>query len=453
MADPHITIATGGQAGDSAPDWPRLYQRAAQALARSLAQRGELSPEEALHTVAAALPPRWAAWLRGCFARHAWTAADALVPADLLDTDNCPPDISGGRRELVRLALFGPGGQGRPREAKDREAAYQHLCAEIMREARDLRTLTRATTQALNHPDVQRDPTLAGMIRAYLSVREAELRARLRAQREEEDFETQLVHPFEVSPVTHVPTRAELLAMFQRVGCRLEDQLAQFDEEGARSTMARLCELRARYPVHIAEAAVQCYSEKFDRAIETRSTYRRQIDDLAERAVEAARAGEQKTASWLLRRMGAIRTLLPGLFSDAEFGAIRTKIAEGGEEYEHHELEEELLSRERSVAADIRRLGLIVHRFRKLAAKLPHDDERYLRAKAEYKQAAEEVRARDSEWLTGLMLELETLLDDLHDPSGRTQDQVDRFLASVRSTLDHMRRGIRAVQEEQSQSG
>lgn len=71
---------------------------------------------------------------------------------------------------------------GRP-DFKHRDASYQALCAQILRETTDLHTLAAAATRALSHPDVCQDPLLAGMVRSFIAEQEAALRVKVAVER------------------------------------------------------------------------------------------------------------------------------------------------------------------------------------------------------------------------------------------------------------------------------
>ena len=57
---------------------------------------------------------------------------------------------------------------------KHRDAVYQTLCAQIVREATDLQSLAASAARALGHPDVSSDPML-GWCCGFIVEREAYL--------------------------------------------------------------------------------------------------------------------------------------------------------------------------------------------------------------------------------------------------------------------------------------
>ena len=100
------------------------------------------------------------------------------------------------------------------------------------------------------------------------------------------------------------------------------------------------------------------------------------------------------------------------------------------------------------MAGEIKRLGGVIYRFHRLSSKGDRTSPEYLRAEAAYRAAYEQVRQHDTSWLTGLLLELETYLDDLDDPEGKAQEQLDRFIGTVRTALNQLCLLIREIQRE-----
>lgn len=125
---------------------------------------------------------------------------------------------------------------------------------------------------------------------------------------------------------------------------------------------------------------------------------------------------------------------------------LRAEIHRGGHEHETQEAAREFAARQQEVVARIKNLAGIVYRFHQLAERLPPTDNAYRRAELNYRQALAEIRTLDTEWLTGLVLQLEALLDDLDDPTGQMQTQLDQFIFNVRTALNRLCLEIRARQ-------
>jgi hypothetical protein len=197
-------------------------------------------------------------------------------------------------------------------------------------------------------------------------------------------------------------------------------------------------ELRECYPVHISATDLQRREEEHDEALKQAATYRRQIAELSTRAAVAARTGDLETSGWVLRRLEAIHALLPKLLTTEQLERHRAQITRSGVEHDTEEATHELRERKKKIVRRIKRLAHAVQSFHHLSTRLPPEDKAYKRAAAEYEQAVKEIRGLDTEWLTGLVLELETLLDDLDDPNGHQQNLLDEFIANVRNALNRL---------------
>ncbi|MFH1746934.1 MAG: hypothetical protein ABIG44_07800 [Planctomycetota bacterium] len=433
----------------SQADWDQYFLCASAALERRISHTGQISPPEVARTVAAALPRLLGSWLLDRLESLGWLARTAILPCDLLESEACPPDLCGKQLEVVRLAVFGLPGQGRP-DFKHREAIYQMLCAQIARDASDQVRLSRAATRALSHPDVCRDPVLAAMVRSFISEREVALHTEHKIEHPEPEDESQLRKPFDGTGEVTFPTRPQLLHAFMNLQKEFEVHLAQYNEAAAHYALDKMQELLRRFPVHIEQEQVGKHEQEFADFQQRCLVFREQINDLAKQAAQAARDGEQKTASWLLRRLRAIHALTPVLLSAERFEKLRQEIERCGEEHEHRAAVRELITRERAVAVEIKRAGGAIYRFHKLAREGQPGSEEYKRAETAYREAVSQVRAQDTEWLTGLLLELETYIEDLNDPKGQAQVQLDRFIGTVRGALTQLRREIRAIQTERA---
>lgn len=429
--------------------WPGWHERARLALARRAELQPALTPVEVAGVVAQVLPRSLARRLMAALGEAGWLSPEVRIPFDVFDSSACPLALRGPLRPLAELAVFGLPGQGRP-DYKHRDAAYQQICAQIMREAADLPTLSGAAARALSHPDVCRDPMLAGMVRAFISEREAALHTKLRVEHPEPEDTSQLRHPFEDGHAAEFPTRTQLVGAFLRYQHDFETHLAQYNEAAARYALDQMLDLARRFPVHVDRAAAQRHADEFAAFLQRCDMFRRQIEDVARQAAEAASGGDQKTATWLLRRLRAIHALTPVLLPAERFEQLRAGIERCGQQHEHQEALRELIAREREVAEELKVAGAAIYRFEKLARTLSPTSPEYQRAEAAYRAAVERVRQRDTEWLTGLLLELETYLEDLEDPSGKAQEQLERFVHTVRDALNRLRLIIRQIQSDRA---
>lgn len=414
------------------------------ALLRQFAETPSMWPRDVARTVAGELPRSRAAALLRELHRRGWTRANARVPMDAMEGIDCP---SGVRPPLARLAVFGLPGQGLSSRDKHRQGIYSQLCAQIMSGAVDTASLDAVSRRAMNHPDVAADPVLASMLRSFIAEREAVLRSSRTTPEEEHrrsQEESKVRTGFGMRSPTGFPSREETVQRFGQMVGAFERDLAQFEEDRAQQTLERMRELRRKFPAHVPTAELQHCEEQYDRLLKRAGAYRRQIEELARRGFAAAESGDDQTALWVIRRLDAIHTLLPVLLPEAEFRRLRSEIERGGAMHDSDEASRELLEQQREVARKIKNLAGIVHRFHELAAKLSPTDARYQRAERQYRAAVEEIRQLDTDWLSGLVLQLESFLDDLDDPEGEIQNQLDRFIASVRSALNRLCLEIRA---------
>lgn len=430
----------------AAPDWAGLCDRARANLLHDLAARGVLSPRDVARAVVAVLPRPLGRWFWGRLTDLGWLDPQAIVPFDVLDGPSCPADLRGACRPLVRLALFGPPGQGLAWRDRHRHDVFQQLCAEIMRDAVDLVSLEHVSQRVMNNADVCGDSVLAAWLRSFIAEREAALRtfktpAEEQARHEEE---SKLRYGF-LSPTGRgIPTQQETLDALSRLQREFDAYLAQFEDRKALRVLERIRELRRRFPAHVPADDLQRCETQMDRLLKRAGQYRRQIEELAGQAAAAARDGDDQTAAWLMRRLDAIHALLPNVLTAVQLERLRSEIHRGGQEHESEEAARALRERKLEVAAKIKSLAGIIQRFHEVAGRLPPEHNAYRRAELNYRQAVEEIRGMNTEWLTSLVLELETLLDDLDDPSGQMQSQLDQFITQVRTALNRLCLEIRA---------
>jgi hypothetical protein len=341
--------------------------------------------------------------------------------------------------------LFGLPGQGLSYRDRRRQDLYQQFCAEIFSSAVDSDSLRTAARRALQHPDVSSDPVLSSMLASFISQREAALRTGgTPAEEHQRSAErSKLQKAFDVKPGEEFPTQERTRAAFGRLQQELERALAQFDEAASLAVLQQMRALRQRYPAHLDVCELQACEELHDRFLKRTGLYRRQIELLAQRGAAAGSSGDEQTAGWVLRRLYAIHTLLPNLLDEQRLRQLEREIAQSSRLHEEREAARELLVREREIAARIKNLAGIVHRYHEVVQRLSPTDNAYRRAELNYRWAVEQIREMDTEWLTSVLLQLETLIADLEDPRGVLQDQLDRFIAKVREALNRLCAEIR----------
>lgn len=335
-------------------------------------------------------------------------------------------------------------------ESKHRDTIYHQRCMEISREARDMASLTAAASQALNHPDVASDTVLTAMIRAFIAECEARLRIEDAGPREPTHAESQLLRPFATPSAAAPATKDQVVGALSRLRLRLEEHLAHYNESGASEVMVGLWDLYERYPRWIDRSIIERCQAQVRRLASCRDEFRAHLDDLVSQARQAAQDGEEKTASWLARRLAAIHTLLPEVLPTARLEQVTQEIRRSCTRHDQREAIGELMARERAVADEIKRIGAMVHRSQKLGSQAESDPALALEARTELQRAIAELRTHNNEWLADLMLELDTLMDDLTDSDGRIHAQIDRFLKNVRGALIQLHEQVKAIQKERA---
>ncbi len=443
MAEPHEeTLRDLGR-------WAWWVALASAALQTAFARQPELSPRQVAEVVADALPARVGGWLLVRLRRLDLLRPEVQPPVDLFDRPDRPAGVTPRRIELLRLAVFGLPGQGLSSRDKRRDGLYQQLCAEIMRSAVDSHSLKTVATRVLNHPEVVSDAQLLSQMRAFIAQREVALRVARETPAEQyrrQSESSKLRQAFDVPQRSDFPTRSDVLASFRRLMSEFDAAVAQFEEQRAEQVLRKMDELRLRFPVHVPTAELQRTEEQFDRFRKRAGTYRRQIRDLAAQARAAAGEGDHKTATWVIRRLHAIHALLPTLLPAAILDELQGEIDESGHQHEMREALQELRQREQSVVVRIKDLAGVIHRFHEITTRQPRDEAACQRAAVNYQRAVAEIREMDTDWLAGLILELETLLEDLDDPAGQMQNKLDQFIRSVRSALNRLRCEVRSIQ-------
>ncbi|MCC7294211.1 MAG: hypothetical protein IT449_19280 [Phycisphaerales bacterium] len=335
-------------------------------------------------------------------------------------------------------------------DAKRREQVYQHWYAEVLRESRDNASLLRVQARAMDDSEVASDPELAEMIRGCCMQVQQDL-----ARRSRETTRTEahvMAAPVALKPVTRVEealwTREQVISVLAKLDHDFHDHLTRLDEPRARSALAKMEALLADYADCIdADHLIRCNRE-LSRVEARKTALGAQVAKLHEHAVACARAGDQDGAARALQRLSAIHAARPLVLPAERFRHMREDMLHVAEAREHRQAAGELVRRERAVAEEIRKLADGVHRFHVIARRVPHDSAEYLAAEKEYQYAVKQVRSHDNDWMAALILELMDLLEEWHDASHQGQQQVDRFLDSVRSALDRLQKQIREIEQE-----
>ena len=440
----------------------RQYLYAAGRVAALLAQRRELSPVQAIAAVARAIcefaGDRAAAIEFLNRIRSAqWHRRSAVVAWGDFDQRAVIAGFSGGRLELARLAVFGLAGQGvvgpgnNPAERKHRDALFQRYLAEIMREGFDLQRLARVASRVLADREVSADGVLSGMLRSVVSQRESELHA---AQvHEEVEADNAAASMSGVQNNTGFFTREQVRGMLSRLAMKFDDHVSHYEELGAREALKNIKDLVRRYPVHLEASISKHYEDAQERFSARCGAWRKTIDELATRGEAAARSGDERTSKWVIRRLHAIHALRGSLLNEAHLEELVARIQAAEADVEVEEAAAALLERERAIAAEIRQLAAAVRKFHAVARRHPAEHPAYRAAADAYRAAVHEVARHDQEWLTGVFMQLEDLVTEMHDTSGRAEVQINAFIDNVRTALLDLRKEIREIHSERLDAG
>lgn len=333
---------------------------------------------------------------------------------------------------------------GRPTEIKHRQAIFQQLCAQIAREAQDEKMLAAAGARAMSHNDVVGDGELAQMLRGFIASRHAELRVEAAERDGTAPDDTQLRTAFKDTGAPAPKDLADTIVGLEHARLEFDEHVVHFDEIAAERALTRVRDLTQRYPDLINPVTLERCDQAMADLRQRCDKFRRQIDGLAEQAVTAAHRGHTETAGWALRRLSAIHALRPALLPDERYEAIRDRIEGSGQLIEHQEFARELIGRERAIAHELRHLAVTIRKFQYVASRVLPSDPVYREAESEYRRAVRELQAHDGDWMSGLAIELHTLVEDMHDRTGQAAHQADHFIDSVRDSLQRLRQEIGA---------
>ncbi len=343
------------------------------------------------------------------------------------------------------------------REQRHREALIQQLSAEILREAHDMATLDTVMRRVLTRPDVGHDHQLESALRAFGGTCRSEIEGRLQRQRQVNEtgncrampqaaFPEKFVPP---APRTTLSERELALRGFERLRRNFEEKLLIFDIEAGKRLLPQIVEFQAAHAQDVGSAAVERCKHDLACATARREQFLAEVESTAGAAVRAARSGMMDEATNALKRLSSIRAARPNLLSEERIEEIRKAIEGASVHFENREANRALVMRERSVADELQKLAAIVHDFHTLSHEIPIGDPRYSGAERSYLAAVREVRHHDQEWLADLMVELDELVEQVHDDTGRAAAQTTRFLHSVKASIAQIVREIRTVAGEQ----
>jgi hypothetical protein len=359
---------------------------------------------------------------------------------------------------------------------KQRDVALQQWRSLIMRECRDLYSLERICARALQDRNVQADAQLKSMVQAELDRRRAELQQKQQSEqrgqpsskplpeyrsstsrRDESGWQTScevypeyqpgaLPAPPDPTPPAPDPDQVAFSGLVQA----FRESLASGDEDAARATWDQMRTLREKSGGVISASELERYEQRIEKLRARLEEFRSQIDTMAREAVAAARRGDAEAAAKLMCHLSAIHAAHPRLLDELGLEDVRRDVANAADERSQHQLTtHELLGRERAITAEIKKLAAAVRDFHQVACSVPDTSEEFRKAEATYLRAIQEVRTYDTEWFSGVVLELADLLADWTLPPQGAEGQIDRFLDSISTGLDSIRAEMREIESEQ----
>ncbi len=336
---------------------------------------------------------------------------------------------------------------GRPADAKHREAVFQRLSSLILREGSDMARLDAVANRALHDREVAEDPQLGAMLRSLIADRRQTL------AREQLRLHPELAERSELrSGFQHLekfPTRERILSDLLHHEREFLTHLHAFDVAAAQGDLERMRGLQTRFPVHVTSECIERHAVALQEMQRRAEDFRRSIDELADRGALAAQVGNQKVAAWVIKRLQAVHALRPRLLSEACVKRQITAIMDAARENDRIDAVEELRAREKAVADEIRRISAAIHAFHAIARTHAPDSGEFRAAEQEYQTAVRQVQRMDSDWLADLIVELESVIEDLHAPTDPVRLQLDQFITSVRRALSQIVGEIREIQSGQ----
>jgi hypothetical protein len=423
----------------------RMVLRAARAVERAAGRQRELTSAEVARRAIAVLPRADRHRIRRFLAARGWDSPSAMVPFDGLERMSAA-ELPTALREVARIALFGPGGQGRMTDQKARDALYERCLAEIMREGLDHSRLERVAARILNSREVAIDTVLTGMLRAAIAQRAAEL-----ARSSERPPPVQIEDPGDPRrPRAGSPewTQQQVQGSAARLVQRLEECIAHYQEVGAAEMLERLEKLARQYGDVVDPALLQRARDAFRVCRERTERWRQMVDRLADEGVEAARHGDEARADWIVRRLHAVHALRGDVLSEPHMLALCARIRQAEDAVHDQEAIQALRERERRIAAELRQLAQTIREFHTVARTFPPESPEFRTAAEQYRAAVRDVKHHDQEWLTSVFIELEDMIGELHDHVEQAHGHVDMFIDRVRDALLRMRAEIREIHAE-----
>ncbi len=324
--------------------------------------------------------------------------------------------------------------------SKQRDGVFQRWSGLIGREARDLASLEQMGKRALADSDVRSDPALQAMIRAEVQRRRAELEQKRKSpQASTASVETQ--------PTSRSEVPEQVRVEFNRLASALSKSLERGDDAETGAIFRKMRALQEQNPGEIPAVAIAEYEQR----VEKLRIHARELTDevavLAKQAVAAARKGSEQGVARSMRRLTAIHAAHPILLDDPGLEGVRRDVANAADERRQHERSiQKLLERERAITAEIKTLAAAVRDFHQVACTVADTTEEFREAEATYLRTIQRAKTYDTEWFSGVVLELADLLAEWTVPPLGAEGQIDRFLDSISAGLDSIRAEMHKIE-------
>ncbi len=334
--------------------------------------------------------------------------------------------------------------------SKQRDVVFQRWSGEIRRETRDFASLETIGARAMTDSDVRDDDSLQAMIRSLLQQRRDELDQELR-------YEKASTAPPPVQPKRRstsasisvrysspIPTE-DIRAGFNRLALSLCESLERGSEIGG--IFEKMRTLQEANPQLIPAAVLVEYELRIEALRARRERLCERIIELTQEGLIASRSGNEPELGRVTRELTAIQAAHPSLPSEAGLERIRVEARRAADERSRaaaersraadernhqHSTTRKVLERQQAVTAEIGKLAAAVQEFRNAACTMPAGGEELREAEAAYLRTIREVRFYDTEWFTGVVLEMADLMAEWTLPPLGAESQIDRFLALQR---------------------
>ncbi len=357
---------------------------------------------------------------------------------------------------------------------KQRDTVLQQWRSLIVREGRDLDSLERISSRALQDRDIRADAQLQSMVQAELNRRRAELQreqqSEQRAQpsskpppkyrpsasrrddpgwRTSPDFASEFQPAARPAPPDPTPPAPDPdWVALRKLVVDLSEALKSGDEAAARTVCAQLRTLHGRRSEIVSAADLERYEQRIEKLRARLEEFRGQIDTMARDALAAARRGDAEATVKLMRRLSAIHVAHPRLLDEPGLERIRQDIVVANEGHEDGLTTRGLIERERAVTAKMKRLAAAVNAFHRIVCTVPETSAEFRRAEEVYLQVLQEVRLHEEDWLAEFVLEVADVLAEWSVPPPGAAPQIDRFLEKVRVGIERIHKKMGEIDSE-----